>query len=59
MRGENEEKMKKLAKKVKKNDLTMVRLYETETPPSTAGNGCTNTHACKGAGSDCINKQTC
>lgn len=51
--------MKKLAKKVKKNDLAMVRLYETETPPPTAGNGCTNTHACKGAGSDCINKQTC
>jgi hypothetical protein len=51
--------MKKLAKKVKKNDFVMVRLYETETPPPTAGSGCTNTHACKGAGNDCTNKQTC
>lgn len=49
--------MKKLAKKVKKNDLAMVRLYETEN--TEAGNGCTNTSACTNAGSNCTNKQTC
>ena len=49
--------MKKLEKKVKKNDLAMVRLYETEN--TAAGNGCTNTSACTGAGTNCTNKQTC
>lgn len=46
--------MKKLKSVKKEVSFDKVVLYSSE-----AGNGCTNTNTCMGAGGSCTNRQTC